>query len=318
MAQTQKNKINAYSFAFHSKMSYNEISRYEDGGLKAEHKEILGDNHFNTLKNFCLSNIDEQRAQLIRNEKEVIEAHIEALFLLDSNQTILSYILPNLDGILYECPTSAKHIYNLQLKNKRDVVEKLHYFVANRENNYNTVINDSVARVFAFLLSEQHHYNHFIEDTKIFIKNTVITASKSSKNFSDYLIMVCLSHVLLVPGMSKYFLQELDGMRVIKDILTQHSNDLQIMYYSFLVLWILSFEEESQRAFSNPSGLIISKVINALKNISREKLSRIAFKMFQNISKWDDCVELMVDNNLSKVVENELKKNLKDEKLKEN
>ena len=40
--------------------------------------------------------------------------------------------------------------------------------------------------------------------------------------------------------------------------------------------------------------------------------------MFQNISKWDDCVELMVDNNLAKVVENEQKKNLKDEKLKDN
>ena len=73
---------------------------------------------------------------------------------------------------------------------------------------------------------------------------------------------------------------------------------------------------------------MISLTIVALKNISREKLSRIAFKFFKNISKWDDCVELMVDNNLSKViyffskknkvVENELKKNLKDETLKEN
>ena len=78
MAQTQRNKINAYSFAFYSKMSYNEICRYEDGGLKPEHKKILGDSYFNALKTFCSSNIDEQRAQLARNEKEVIESHIEA------------------------------------------------------------------------------------------------------------------------------------------------------------------------------------------------------------------------------------------------
>lgn len=83
-------------------------------------------------------------------------------------------------------------------------------------------------------------------------------------------------------------------------------------------MWILSFEKESQTHFADPTLLMISLTIVALKNISREKLSRIAFKFFKNISKWDDCVELMVDNNLSKVVENELKKNLKDETLKEN
>jgi len=127
----------------------------------------------------------------------------------------------------------VKHIYNLQLKGKREVVEKLHHFIANRENNYNTVINDSVARIFAFLLSEQNHYSNFIEDTKIFIKNTVLTANKNSKGLSDYLIMVCLSHVLLVPEMGRYFLKDLDGMRVLKDVLSRNSNDLQIMYYSF-------------------------------------------------------------------------------------
>lgn len=80
MSQTQRNKIVAYSFAFYSKMSYNEIAKIQNGGLNTEHKRLIGENHYNTLRNFCSSQIEEQRKLLERNEQEIVEAHIEALF----------------------------------------------------------------------------------------------------------------------------------------------------------------------------------------------------------------------------------------------
>lgn len=65
-------------------------------------------------------------------------------------------------------------------------------------------------------------------------------------------------------------------------------------------------------------------MVEAVKNVSREKVSRVAFKIFrvdtsyQNLAKWEDCIELLVDNNLLKVVDNELRKNIKDDVLKDN
>lgn len=117
--------------------------------------------------------------------------------------------------------------------------------------------------------------------------------------------------------MTAYFYLE-GGHKTLQRILCSHSSNLQIMYYSFLSLWVLSFDAESQEQFSDPKWEVIPGIINALKAISREKLSRIAFKLFKNISGWEKCIELMNDNDLIKVVESESKKNLKDEQLKQN
>lgn len=205
----------------------------------------------------------------------------------------------------------------METNTQRNVVQKLQRIIGCDDNEYNSVTNDSTARLMAVLVSEHSHYNDYIEDLKIFLNYIVSSSLKSGKKLSDYMLVVCLSHVLLVPGMTKYFLT-INGMKLLKDILDKHSNDLQIMYYSFLLLWIMSFENVSQSHFSDPTNRIVPLMINALKNISREKLSRVAFKIFKNVSKWEACIELMVENDLNKVVENELRKNLKDDNLHEN
>lgn len=87
---------------------------------------------------------------------------------------------------------------------------------------------------------------------------------------------------------------------------------------------MLTFEKTSRSKFADPKALIVPNMIDAVKNVSREKVSRVAFKIFRvksaykNLAKWDDCIELLVDNNLLKVVDNELRKNIKDDVLKDN
>ena len=109
-----------------------------------------------------------------------------------------------------------------------------------------------------------------------------------------------------------------------KDILQRNSGELQVIYYTLLNVWVLTFEKTSRPKFADPKALIVPSMIEAVKNTSREKVSRVAFKIFrveslnQNLAKWDDCIELLVDNNLLKVVENELRKNIKDDVLKGN
>lgn len=57
--------------------------------------------------------------------------------------------------------------------------------------------------------------------------------------------------------------------------------DLQIMYTAMLNIWILTFDKETCVKFEDPKLHIISNIVHALKNISREKLSRIAFRIFR-------------------------------------
>lgn len=122
---------------------------------------------------------------------------------------------------------------------------------------------------------------------------------------------------MLVPGITSYFLSR-SGLILLNDILARNTTDLQVMYYGFLCLWILTFEHTTCKKFSEPRITIIQSMITALKNISREKLTRVAFKIFKKLADYGECIESMVDNNLKKIVENEQRKNIKDQNLREN
>lgn len=56
---------------------------------------------------------------------------------------------------------------------------------------------------------------------------------------------------------------------------------MQVIYYSLLSVWILTFEKSSRSKFADPKELIVPQMIEAVKNISREKISRVAFKIFR-------------------------------------
>ena len=84
------------------------------------------------------------------------------------------------------------------------------------------------------------------------------------------------------------------------------------MYYTFITLWILSYEDEFKKYASNPKNLFIYNIMSILKKLAREKLTRIALKIFKNLSKYEKCVSLMIDNNLLGFLTMELRKNIKD------
>lgn len=55
-----------------------------------------------------------------------------------------------------------------------------------------------------------------------------------------------------------------------------------------------------------------------MKKLAREKLMRVAMKIFRNVSTSSECVSLMIDNNLIGFITSELRKNIKDDQMKEN
>ena len=67
----------------------------------------------------------------------------------------------------------------------------------------------------------------------------------------------------------------------LKDILQRNIGELQIIYYAFLNIWIITFEKTARVKFADPKTLIVPSMIEAIKNVSREKVSRVAFKIFR-------------------------------------
>jgi len=310
-----------------------EISGYESAWseVTAAVLDSAGTNYHKSLGEFIGEmTVDSQRAVLDRKDmaKSIIEAHVECIFKYEQNDKLLSYMLASLDGILYDDATLSVHIINLMKGRKdRNVIQKLMKFLPSKaasgdmaQAKHNTVTIDAACRILSVILSNQDHYHEFLVDCRLVISSLSNMRGQNdsqSCTVSDLVVVVSFSNLLLVPEMTKYFFLE-GGHNRLKDILHAHPCNLQIMYYSFLTLWVLSFDEESQDRFSDPTWQVIPGVVNALRSISREKLSRIAFKLFKNISQWDKCIELMNDSDLMKVVESEQKKNLKDEQLKEN
>lgn len=108
------------------------------------------------------------------------------------------------------------------------------------------------------------------------------------------------------------------GSIVLKNLYKNNSKDLQIMYYSLILTWILSYSEIFVKFAEDPKNLLIVDIISTLKKLSREKLTRIGLKIMRNLSQSQNCVSLMIDNNLITFITMEMRKNIKDEQMKEN
>lgn len=101
MAAQTKPKISHFSFALYNRASFTEISRHETGALTEKDKALLEARYYDALVAFYTATIDKQRELLEKDEKTIIEAHINAIYDLESNKEVLACALPSLDGILF-------------------------------------------------------------------------------------------------------------------------------------------------------------------------------------------------------------------------
>jgi len=333
MSSQTKNKIHTYSFTW-SQWSKHDIENLTCQPWSEKDSKILNKHnsaYATSLDDFIKAEIHDQRKFLDSNGEVIVKAHCECLFLFEQDHKVMTHVLASLDGILYENDKMVKFIYDMKRQpgqQNRDVIQKLSQFIHSKNGNaetFNSVIVSAACRIQAVLVSHRDYYENYKTDAELLIKQLMSKYQVQTKSdapneksvTADYIAVVCLTHLLLVPGMTKVFL-DIDGHKNLKDILARHGNSLQLVYYTFLCLWSISFEDISEKYFCSADWNIIPEMINALKSISREKLSKIAFRIFKNISRWQRCVELMNDNDLLKVVENELKKNIKEEGLRIN
>ena len=86
------------------------------------------------------------------------------------------------------------------------------------------------------------------------VKHLINEAMKgATKIISDYIILVCFSHLLLVPQMVATFLQ-MDGLSALRTILEANAKDLQITFYVFINYWILSYDVAFKKYAIDPKA----------------------------------------------------------------
>jgi V-type H+-transporting ATPase subunit H len=74
------------------------------------------------------------------------------------------------------------------------------------------------------------------------------------------------------------------GGAVLVECMTRGGNDIQLIYYSLLNIWMLSFSDEAVEKFISVSRIgVVRAVCEILQKVSREKITRVAFMIFKNI-----------------------------------
>ena len=86
------------------------------------------------------------------------------------------------------------------------------------------------ARIYCTILSDFDNVDRNSDAALSMIKLLINESMKgATKVISDYIILVCFSHLLLVPKIINYFLQ-LDGLTALRSILEANSKDLQVTF----------------------------------------------------------------------------------------
>ena len=131
----------------------------------------------------------------------------------------------------------------------------------------------------------------------------------------DFGLVGCFVHLNKHEVLANIFLEN-GGIQLLIDNLRQGGNEIQILYYTLLNIWLLSFVPSAVEKFiSMPRFGIIRLICELLQKLSREKLTRISFMIFKNVKDNHSCLELMMDSRLLKIIDTLLKGNIKDEEL---
>lgn len=286
--------------------------------LDESHQKSLSEKTFKTIKKFVNVDADTQRTQLVENSEEIAAALIDSLYSLTKDKAFLNYIMINIDAIILDDPDNVKVFIESSKKNpKRNLLKFLQQIFTDKEVLYNSSFTESSVRIFCAILANFNYSSEFALDTKSFLLYLITSVVDNKKLFSEYVTAYACAHLLIVPGMTAHFINA-NGLKVLLDILDISSKDLQTAYFTLISLWILSYEETFKKFVADPKNLVVSRIVSCVKKIARDKLLRVSLKIFINLLDNQDCIMVMIDNNVFTFLKNELKKNIKDAKVKEN
>ncbi len=103
------------------------------------------------------------------------------------------------------------------------------------------------------------------------------------ESISEYGLVSCFVHLNKHAALAEQFLEN-GGSAVILECLNRCGNDVQLIYYTLLNIWMLSFVESGvEKLIGQARHGVVRLICEVLQKVSREKITRVAFMIFRNI-----------------------------------
>lgn len=150
-------------------------------------------------------------------------------------------------------PAYVRHFLDFRTADPdNDFVRFLNRIIQTKDITFSKLNQGVAARLYCAILSDFDSVERNTDAALSMVKLLINESMKgATKVISDYIILVCFSHLLLVPKLITYFLQ-LDGLTALRAILEANSKDLQVTFYAFLCYWVLSFDDAFRRYAVDP------------------------------------------------------------------
>jgi V-type H+-transporting ATPase subunit H len=119
-------------------------------------------------------------------------------------------------------------------------------------DGYEPCVYEAAAKIVTMVIAEEGHEG---KDWVVLLVGGVGTRDQkgqSKMKIGDAMIMPIFVYLLKHDALAVHFLRS-GGIKIIQQLLTQYSTDLQVSYYTILGLWLLSYVEESYQYFNDPS-----------------------------------------------------------------
>ncbi|CAD8120222.1 unnamed protein product [Paramecium sonneborni] len=269
-----------------------------------QHGRSIKDETKNMFIRFTQAKLLEQKQFLETESVGVFSMLFDILENLIHDKPLMTYILTTIEAIISDNQRLFKQF--MRALNPQ-VLPKLKQFLF--LDGYDPMVYEAAAKIITMIIAEEGG-----NDAKEWVTQ-FLAGIDNKRKIASFMIMPICVHFLKHEALAIQFIKS-GGIKIISNLLTKNSTDLQIAYYSILGLWLLSFTNESIQIFSDPAIGLIRLVIESVQKISREKILRVSFACFRNlVDNSAQCIELMVDNGLIKVVDLLLKGNLKDQDL---
>ncbi|CAK91061.1 unnamed protein product (macronuclear) [Paramecium tetraurelia] len=200
------------------------------------------------------------------------------------DKPLMTYILTTIEAIISDNQRLFKQFMRALTP---QVLPKLKQFLF--LEGYDPMAYEAAAKIATMIIAEEGG-NDAKEWVILFLGGI-----GNKLKIADFMIMPVCVHFLKHETLAVQFIKS-GGIRIITNLLSKYSTDLQIAYYTILALWLLSFTTESISLFNDPTIGLIKLIIESVQKISREKILRVSFACFRNlVDASPQCIELMVD-----------------------
>ena len=180
---------------------------------------------------------------------------IQVLFILEADKKVLQHLLLYIDAIIFFDQKNVQLIVQRSRELDRDMLQFCWGILALKHAVYTSMVTNCVARIQSCILADFGSKAEK-EQAEQLLKHLVSSFKKNKDEFSDYILVNCFNQLLLVEGMSAFFIQ-LDGVELLMDLMRKNEKKLQIMYQIMLCFWIVSFEPQFMRFAREPRHRII-------------------------------------------------------------